>query len=65
VTPIGIDEVCIVLMAEHTKDTSFDAALQDLPELRRYLAAPRSALGSEAQSLAFARSITCSEGMLL
>ncbi len=38
VTPIGIDEVCIVLMAEHSKDTSFDAVLQDLPALKKYLA---------------------------
>jgi flavin-dependent dehydrogenase len=38
VTPIGSDEVCIVVMSEQPERASFDAAFQELPELRERLA---------------------------
>lgn len=38
VTPISPEEVCIVVMAEHTEDASFDHALSSMPELRDRLA---------------------------
>ncbi len=34
VTPIGGEEVCIVVMAERAEHASFDRALRELPELR-------------------------------
>jgi menaquinone-9 beta-reductase len=37
VTPMGADEVCIVVLAEHVKHSSFDAALQEFPELAQSL----------------------------
>jgi menaquinone-9 beta-reductase len=38
VTPIGREEVCIVVMSEHAEYASFERALQELPELRERLA---------------------------
>ena len=37
-TPIGREEVCIVVMAESAEHASFDSALRELPELREQLA---------------------------
>jgi menaquinone-9 beta-reductase len=37
VTPIGREEVCIVVMAEQAEHASFDSALRELPELREKL----------------------------
>jgi flavin-dependent dehydrogenase len=37
VTPIGMEEVCIVVMSERAEHASFDMALHDLPELREKL----------------------------
>jgi menaquinone-9 beta-reductase len=34
VTPIGREEICIVVMAERAEHASFDSALRELPELR-------------------------------
>ncbi|MGA2430027.1 MAG: NAD(P)/FAD-dependent oxidoreductase [Candidatus Acidiferrum sp.] len=38
VTPMGSEEVCVVVMAESLEHTSFDNALLELPELRQHLA---------------------------
>ncbi len=38
VTPIGREEVCIVVMAECAEHASFDSALRELPELQEKLA---------------------------
>jgi flavin-dependent dehydrogenase len=38
VTPIGREEVCVVVMSEHAEYASFQRALQELPELRERLA---------------------------
>jgi flavin-dependent dehydrogenase len=38
VTPMGGEEVCVVMMAESMEHTSFDNALLELPELRQHLA---------------------------
>jgi flavin-dependent dehydrogenase len=38
VTPLGRDEVCVVVMAERVEHTSFYEALQDLPDLAQHLA---------------------------
>jgi flavin-dependent dehydrogenase len=35
VTPIGREEVCIVVMAKRAVDASFDSVLRDCPELKR------------------------------
>jgi len=37
VTPIGTEEVCIVVMAERLEDADFAKVLEDLPELRERL----------------------------
>jgi flavin-dependent dehydrogenase len=37
VTPIGRDEVCIVVMATCPKDANFDSALRDCPQLKQHL----------------------------
>ncbi|MGA8102449.1 MAG: NAD(P)/FAD-dependent oxidoreductase [Candidatus Acidiferrales bacterium] len=37
VTPIGREEVCIVVMAERAEHASFDSAFRELPELREKL----------------------------
>ncbi len=37
VTPIGREEICIVVMAERAEHASFDSALRELPELRERL----------------------------
>jgi flavin-dependent dehydrogenase len=37
VTPIGSEEVCIVMMSERAEHASFDSALRDLPELKEKL----------------------------
>jgi menaquinone-9 beta-reductase len=38
VTPIGREEVCIVVMAKRAEDLSFDSVLQDCPQLAERLA---------------------------
>ena len=38
VTPIGREEVCIVVMARRAEDVSFDSVLQDCPQLAERLA---------------------------
>jgi menaquinone-9 beta-reductase len=38
VTPISLQEVCIVVMAGNAQDANFEAALADLPELQRRVA---------------------------
>jgi flavin-dependent dehydrogenase len=38
VTPISIEEVCIVVMAERAEGADFERVLEDLPELRERLA---------------------------
>jgi menaquinone-9 beta-reductase len=38
VTPIGSEEVCIVIMSERAEHASFDKALDELPELKDHLA---------------------------
>lgn len=38
VTPIGAEELCVVLMSERVEDASFARAAQELPELRERLA---------------------------
>jgi menaquinone-9 beta-reductase len=38
VTPVEREEVCVVILADRTKETSFGNALQEFPELRERLA---------------------------
>jgi flavin-dependent dehydrogenase len=38
VTPIGREEVCIVVMARHVEDASFESVLRDCPQLEQRLA---------------------------
>jgi len=44
VTPVGVEQVCIVIMSERMERASFDTALQELPELKERL------LGAELSS---------------
>jgi menaquinone-9 beta-reductase len=37
VTPIGSEEVCVVMVGERVADTSFEKAIAELPDLRRNL----------------------------
>jgi flavin-dependent dehydrogenase len=56
VTPIGSEEVCIVMMSERVENASFDRALCDLPELKEKLGgAERS--GRERGALTLMRSL--------
>ena len=38
VTPIGREEVCIVVMATHAEDAAFDSVLRDCPQLKQRVA---------------------------
>jgi len=38
VTPIGREEVCIVVMATHAEDANFDSVLRDCPQLKQRVA---------------------------
>jgi flavin-dependent dehydrogenase len=38
VTPIGREEVCVVVMARHVEDASFESLLRDCPQLAKRLA---------------------------
>ena len=66
VTPLGRDEVCVVVMAERVEHTSFYEALQDLPDLAQHLAGGElSSRERGAVTTALARSITYSREMSL
>jgi menaquinone-9 beta-reductase len=56
VTPIGSEEVCIVMMSERQEHASFDRALADLPELRERLSGAELA-SRERGAVSFTRSL--------
>lgn len=43
VTPIGQEEVCVVVMARHVEDASFESVLRDCPQLAQRLAGAKLA----------------------
>jgi flavin-dependent dehydrogenase len=56
VTPIGPEELCIVVMAERAEHASFDSALRELPELREKLGGARLS-GRERGAITAMRSL--------